>query len=536
MNRSDRFRSIAVAALVALPAAICPAQGRIEPERPHPAGIENPRYDSIIVADVGNRSITAQEFLFSYEFGPAFTRRESDARHRYLNFMIYEKLLALEGYERRLDTTGLARRELAEIEGDLSTEELYKDDVRSKVRVTPDEIERGVQRERNNLALRWLYTPSRPAMDNLVGQLSHGVPFDTLFRRQLRDSVTADMRSMKTTSFRLGIKNPPLATVVETLAVQEPSRPIRAPDGYYLVRVDDRSTDVVLTQTEDARLHSDVERAIAEEKSDSLSDLYIRHLMEGQHPVIIRRSFDIVETYLAKTALSPATFSEWRLEERLRSRWGDVQYDDPQSYAADTLVTLRDRMFSVQEFIDWYRAREYAVHLVTAAPEALFRSVEELVWHMVRDRLLMARAAARGMQHRPNVRRQVRWWQDKIAYKLVRAGIGDSIRWDDSLLKRYYDAHLRDYRDAKGNPKTFETAKDDVLRDYYAQEMTRRLLHRLQALKQKYAVRVRESELKDLPLDDEFDPKAIDVYAVKKGGTFPRQAFPTIDYEWQTWN
>ena len=45
-----------------------------------------------------------------------------------------------------------------------------------------------------------------------------------------------------------------------------------------------------------------------------------------------------------------------------------------------------------------------------------------------------------------------------------------------------------------------------------------------------------ERALKDLYVDTENDPRAIDVYSVKKGGIFPRPAFPTIDYEWQAWD
>jgi hypothetical protein len=82
----------------------------------------------------------------------------------------------------------------------------------------------------------------------------------------------------------------------------------------------------------------------------------------------------------------------------------------------------------------------------------------------------------------------------------------------------------------------FERAKEDVLRDFYSDELTKLLLHRILQLKERYKVNVHDKELMTLPIDDDFNPKAIDVYSVKKGGTFPRPAFPSIDYEWQTWN
>src|SRR5579862_3237906 len=155
---------------------------------------------------------------------------------------------------------------------------------------------------------------------------------------------------------------------------------------------------------------------------------------------------------------------------------------------------------------------------------------------MVRDRLLTARAFARGLQRRETVRKQREWWRDKIAYRLAKDAIMDSIPVNDSLLLAYYKEHLRDYRNAKGDTMAFDTSKDDVKKNYYTDKTTERLLHRMVALKKRYPIRVFDANLKSLNVENENDPKAIDVYIAKTGGIFPRQAFPTIDFEWQTWN
>jgi hypothetical protein len=501
-----------------------------------PFSLEDPKYKSVIVAGVGNRAITAQEFLFSYEFGPAFTKRESDSRHHYLNFMVYEKLLALEGYERRLDTSGEARQTLAEFEGDLATEELYKDDIRSKIRIPESDIHRGIRKEREQLSVRWLYAWRKGRLDSLYGQLRSGVSFDSLFNAQLTDSVKADDRSMETTLFKIERKNPALAAVLDTMSAHSLSSPIPTPDGYYLVMLVNRWTNPLVTESEGIRLHSDVERAMVEQKSDSLSDLYIKRMMEGRHPVIIRKSFDILQTYLAELVLGPKKFSEWNLAERLSDRWGALEFRDPISFERQALAELSTRKFTARNFLNWYHAREYNLRLNSSSPQAFFLSLEAMVWRMVRDRLLTDRAIGRHLQHRENVRKQLQWWRDKIVYKLVRAGISDSIQSGDPLLRNYYDAHRRDYRGKQGDTLSFEKAKDDVQRDFYSFEMTKRLLHRLLRLKEKYKVVVREDNLKGLPIEDEFDPRAIDVYGVKKGGTFPRPAFPSIDYEWQAFS
>ena len=47
-----------------------------------------------VLATVGKIKISSTEFLANYQFGPAFLKRLSNARSRYLNTMIHEKLLA----------------------------------------------------------------------------------------------------------------------------------------------------------------------------------------------------------------------------------------------------------------------------------------------------------------------------------------------------------------------------------------------------------------------------------------------------------
>jgi len=497
---------------------------------------EDPKFSSLIVASVDNRKITAQEFLFNYEFGPAFTRREKDSRRRYLNFMIYEKLLALEGYARHLDTTEGARQTLAEIEGDLATEELYKDDVRGKVKITEEEIDYGIRKAQINLTVKWLYARSAEEARRLYEKFIGGIAFDSLFETQLGDSVKAEDRSIETTRFKLEMANPVLAHVLDTLCDGTVSSPINAPNGYYIVKVVDSRKNLLMTESENSQIHSDVERALVQQKSDSLSDLYLQKIMTREHPTIIRKPFDLLQTYLAKIIISPQEFSNWKLAERLLERWGQFDFMNIAPYEKQKLIELSRHTYTVKDYLVWYRAREYNIRLDISSPQAFFISFEQTVWRMVRDKLLTERAINRGLQKRNNVKKQMQWWMDKVVYKLVRGGIVDSIQLNDSLLNKYHAEHQRSYRNLKGDMISFERAKDDVLRDFYSDELTKRLLHRILMLKEKYKVNMHDEELMTLPIDDDFNPRAIDVYAVKKGGTFPRPAFPSIDYEWQTWN
>jgi len=153
----------------------------------------------------------------------------------------------------------------------------------------------------------------------------------------------------------------------------------------------------------------------------------------------------------------------------------------------------------------------------------------------VRDRLLTARAKSRGCPSRETVRTQKQWWEHKILYELVRSAIAESIAVSDSTVEKYYRENRRRYVSAAGDTMTLANVKDEIRKSLFEEEFNKRLLHTILALKREHTVTVDEKLLKGLPVDVENDPRAIDVYTVKKGGILPRQAFPAIDYAWQAW-
>lgn len=503
-------------------------------EMPSNTLLDNPKLSSIIVAKVGPWDVTAQEFLLSYEYGPAFPKRESDSKKHYLNYMIYEKLLALDGYERKLQSTHMVKEVLSDVEGDLATEELYKDDVLSAVHISDMDIERGVSGENVHLGIQWLYSPDKEEIFHQAALLRNGASFDSLFALQLVDSIKPDDRSMQTTRFKLEMKNQALAAATDSLTAGMTTLPIHTPDGWYLVKIVEEWKNPIITETENNKLHEDVRRALLQHRSDSLSDEYVHRMLLAQNPAIDRESFEVVQAFLGKKFLSPEKYSAWGLEKKLAGR--GLNPDSLATNRSKVLVTMNDGSFLLGDFFDWENTRDPYISLDTKSPRAYFASVEQLVWRMVRDRMLTQEAYRRGLQHKESVLKQTKWWEEKLVYRAARLEIDNSINRDDSTLHKYYHEHEKDYRDGKGNLRPFEEVKDDVGRDAFAYQETSALLHKILRLKQKYGVKINDETLKKLYVDVENYPKAIDVYTVKKGGIFPHTAFPSIDYEWQAWD
>ncbi len=494
-----------------------------------PTPLDSLLASDVVVARAGPSVVTVRELFFSAVFGPAFVRGRPDTRRRTLEYMINEKLLALGVRDGANDPR--VRENLAALEGDMATEELYRDDVLKNVRVTESEVKEAVRESSVTIALRWLYRREKSGAAAAARELKSGVPFDSLFRREIGGGVSADDRRMSSTLFRLRIRNAPMASLAERLPAGQPSEPVEGPDGYYLFQIDSVDRQILMTGSAEAQAGADARKALTQRKADSLSDLYVRRRMLDANPVIQRQTFDLLRAYLGSRVLPPGKFDSFGLTRNVK----ETDYGEIDRYGDRILVGLRRGKITLAEFLRWYRLREANLRFRTESPQEFFLSVEDVVWRAVRDRLLVNDALRRGLQNRPAVINQKRWWKDKLVFQVAKDSIMRTIGWADSTLRAYYDGHRRSFRDSAGTVRPFEQVKDEVLRDWYELELNKRVLRALSRLKRQYPVEINEDVLRSIPLDAENDPRAIEVYAVKKGGTFAHPAFPTIDDLWKSW-
>ena len=149
------------------------------------------------VASVGTIKISVNEFLANYQFGPAFFKRQKDARDRYLNTMIYEKLLAMEGYEKELHQDASVKRAVKAYEDDILTEELYKEKIMNRITITDEEIEKWLPLARKVVELAWIYATHKDSILTIWSKLNQGFSFDSLFKSQLTDSLEEESRLLK---------------------------------------------------------------------------------------------------------------------------------------------------------------------------------------------------------------------------------------------------------------------------------------------------------------------------------------------------
>lgn len=472
---------------------------------------EGSAISNAVLAKVGSLKITAKEFLYGYEFGPGFVKHSKDSKKKYLNYLVNEKLLAEDGFKRGLDKEEIYKNYYNAIKGDLTSEELYRKEVSNSISVSEKEIESGVKQKLITLKIKWLYSNNEKKIIEYIMQLKSGISFDSLYITQFNDSVLIDERSLESDRFSLGKKNPLLAGIIDTVKAGEVTPPIHTSDGWYIVKLDNITRSVLPNETEINKLSYDARTAIEKSKMDSASDVYVNRVMMDMKPVIKKRALIMLRSYIGKYSLPDQKYKDWQLQQKLDAILDSLKNSKIEDSKSVELVVTKDYSITINDFMRWFQLRSESIKLDQSSLKGYSVSLENILWRMVRDELLLKQACNKGYDKSAMVAEQSEWWKDKIMFAVSREEITKSISVNKEL----------------------QLQKD--IDDATEKELTKKMLHKINSLKQNTKVEINEELLSKISVDQENDRKAIDVYIVKPGGYFPRQAFPSIDLYWRNW-
>ncbi|NWF90609.1 MAG: hypothetical protein HXY50_14245 [Ignavibacteriaceae bacterium] len=477
----------------------------------------NHGYTETTIAEIGNISITVEEFLNSFEFAPAFIKRKPDSKLRHINFMIKEKLLALDGYSRQIDTSEIAKEMLSAITDDIATEELFKKEILERINYTNEDIDSLVAKKQTEFEIRWIYSPNREEIENIYKLLYNRMSFDSIYFKQFSDtSIYLDERELKISEYSLELRNPLLSSKVAQLKPGEYSDYFYAYDGWYIIQLKNKWIDIITSETESGKFYNEAKSAFKKRKMDQLSDEYINNLLISANPIIKRNTFNVLRTYIASYTLSEDKYKEWNLKEKLEQALDSLRNPSANIIGNIILVEYNNGAITLEEFLKWYRIRDQYLKFDQANLQSFSLSLKNYIWQMLRDKLLTAKASEQNFYNSIEVKKQSAWWKDKITYSLIKNEILNSIRLDMKELKA----------DTKLNASNS---------NFIQEELTKKMFYKLKELQKKFNVKVNKDVLNQISVSSEYDPKAVDFYFVKKGGVIPRTPFPTIDMEWSRW-
>jgi len=237
--------------------------------------------DNHILATVGNHQITISEFnerysnfLFSTGAKDNMVVRKSVLDNMINEILFYyydsnEKILSDPGYLKELDDIRV-RTVLAY----LKDQEVY-----AKITVSDQEMRQAFSRVNEQIAARHLFAKTEEEANNLYELVKAGVDFDTLAKQVFTDSILQNNGGYLG-YFTWGDMDPAFEDVAYSLQVGEVSPPVKTEYGYSIIKVENKISNPMLTESEFQKKKAHLEDVIKMRKKEPSEKEYVNSIID----------------------------------------------------------------------------------------------------------------------------------------------------------------------------------------------------------------------------------------------------------------
>ncbi len=200
------------------------------------------------LAVVNGKPITENEFEFRWSELPAATQahyQQNGGKRKFLDELISRELLLQEAHRRGLDQTPAFRERLERTKERLVLDELLREAVKAKVRLTEDELESHYAAHPEaipdeEIRAAHLLVSSLAEAKYLKKQLAGGADFAKLAQRYSIDPATRG-KSGDLGTYQRGSFGPDFDAALLTLKPGMVSEPVKTDAGFHLIRMTSRS-------------------------------------------------------------------------------------------------------------------------------------------------------------------------------------------------------------------------------------------------------------------------------------------------------
>ncbi|MDD8017815.1 MAG: peptidylprolyl isomerase [Bacteroidota bacterium] len=378
------------------------------------------------VAKAGNIFISEREFVQRFELLPGFGRQRRSqletAKAEFLYTMIAEKLLAQEAIARNYDKDTIVVQSLIAIRKKLSRDELYRNEISQKVKISDIDIIRGMARAQSLPLVSYLYFAKEEEAVFIRQQMKKSKDFDAL----KIDSTFHVLRDTATVIW--GDADPALEDAVYRLTSGEISPVIKAGSGFYIVKVNeirrntefsslqpnvlrDRTVDIIRLRKERQRFNEFMGEIFKDKIGYSLPRTFI-HLAKCLREVFYERGKENDGLF------SSQIMNE--VEQRCKS------------FLNDSMTIVGNSAWTVGNVIDKLRNKYIQIDLKDSAniPNLLNDQMRELV----QQELLEQESLRRGLDQQPAVREKMEMWREAILASFMKGIIRQKISASESEI------------------------------------------------------------------------------------------------------
>jgi hypothetical protein len=485
-----------------------------------------------ILAKVGDRYITADEFRTSFEFSLAPLRMSVDPKRAYLDYMIDELLMANEGYKLGLHNTRYVTSRLEQRRYDNLLEAFYMENVQGRVELSDEEIEDALMK--STVTWKMLVWPASSFEQAKKAQLEAAkTDLDDYIDKQIaaQEIPLTDKRIFYTDWLDFLDMPPDVLESIANVDIGKPTEPFRYGNGYAIAQVLDIHRQGI---SSDELKHGGKRKKIEERLFNIKSDAIVHALMDS-----IMTPLDVRARGLVIEDLTQPMFEWFKAGLPDGTSLFDVLEQPPDSarhylqtingMLDETLISSRFKNYSVKDFIaysDYYRK---ALNESASFEDFQGRVITE-IGRMIKNDAFIDIAAKEGFADSINVTEDLRKWEQKWTYDIYRNKLVMNISVSPEEASEYFQSRWRELGIANVDTTRFYKYKNVVYNAVLHEKQAAQIDSNLNELRKHFQIWINEELLTTIDVVDSL-PGLQTTYFMRKNFNFKAYS-PTVDMKW----
>ena len=485
-----------------------------------------------IVAKVGDRIITKDEFTSSFEFSFAPFRTGENPRKKYLDYMIKELMIANEGYAQGFNKSNYVTDRVNIRKNNNLLESFYMKHVHSKVNIPEDKIIDVLKK--STIKFRMVIWPT-----STIEQAA--IAYDAANETSLEDYIAKEIDKLEVKNVEkknfetdwmdfLEIK-PEIFSAIENLEMGKPSKPIPYQDGYAIFEVIDINREAIKSD----ELISGPKRKKIEARLHNIeSDRIVHEIMDSVlTPLNVKVSSKTID-------LLTQPLYDW-VKDGIPERGSIIKNlnsvtDTSKSYLIELKKLLPEKIFSsidgittVEDYFNYMNYHRTVINKSENAIDLKNRLVTE-VGTMIKNNKFIEIAKQEGFLDSTKIKIDLDLWERKWTYDIFRDNIIKDITVTDEEMQKFFKERWRELRISNVDTTRFYKYEADVYNMIIFEKHSAILEKKLAEFEKQYPVWINEEVLNSIKIDDSPKASETSLFVIKNfSGEF---LVPTADTQW----
>jgi peptidyl-prolyl cis-trans isomerase C len=384
------------------------------------------------LAKIGRGKITVEEFQNRFDFMPHLNYSSSEidsVKKEFLYSLVAEKLWALEADELEIDTLETIRLSLRALQKLFVRDELYKQEVESRINISGFEISKGLNRVTRILNTLIITEPDSQKAWKLYDAFHKGASFDSVV---ISKKMPQTLFEVKFGSF----EDDAMEDVLYTLSINEISVPVKYKDNWFLFKLISDKQDLSIDPSKE-QAKNIVIKKLRDRKSQRLGQNYLDKLLSGKSITADRRLFDVVSDNLLEILKNRTAKTEkdtvldvQLFEIDIRKAMSIINQSDLDA----VFIDLDSNPITIKDFL--YYIIYQKISFDSFNSKRFKQLLNRVVKKFIEDEIIAGEGFKLGLEKRTSVRNDLQTWRNYCLSEILMHKYADSVTVTDEEINK----------------------------------------------------------------------------------------------------